>query len=250
MYRAALAIVVPFAFLAGANFVSAQQESPDAADRLEWGSTISVTGTGEVQAEPDMAEIQVGVVTEAESAAIAVEENNEKMNRLTETLVQHDIAKEDIQTSNFQISPQRRHEPRPQPQQREPEITGYLVTNQVHITIRELPKMGEILDAVVREGANQIYGIEFSLSDRTEAASQALRKAVANARSKAEALAAEADVELGRVMAIQEGGTEWPRPMMDRAMRAQVAESVPISPGRLTVRADVSVTYRLGKASE
>lgn len=245
MHHRFLALVVPLALLAGENSALAQ-----AGPQSEtWGPTISVNGTGEVQHEPDMAEIQVGVVTEAESAATAVDENNRKMDDLIRALQQQGIAERDIQTSNFQVSPQQRHDPRPRPEaQREPEITGYLVTNQVHITIRELPRMGEILDAVVQEGANQIHGIQFSVGDRAELAGQALRKALANARQKAQALAAEADVELGRVLTIQEGGTDWPRPMMGRAMMAQ-AESVPISPGSLTVRADVSVTYRLGSTA-
>lgn len=241
-----LAPVVLLAVLTGPHAAIAQANQQADAQ----GPTISVNGTGEVQHEPDMAQIQIGVVTEAESAATAVDDNNKKMNQLMATLRQQGIAEKDIQTSNFQIHPQRRHEPRrPGDLGSEPEITGYMVTNQVHVTVRELSQMGEILDATVKEGANQIYGIQFAINDRTELVNQALRQALSNARKKAEALAAEADVNLGSVLAIQERGTGGPEPM-GRVMRAQAADSVPISPGTQTVRAEVSVTYRLGDASQ
>lgn len=213
----------------------------------QWGPTISVNGSGEVQHEPDMAEINVGVVTEAESAAMAVQSNNQKMAQLLQALRQHGLDEKDIQTSNFQISPQRQHEPeRRQP----PRITGYQVTNQVHITVRDLPKLGEILDAAVQQGANEIHGINFSISDPSELAQQALQKAVASARRKAEALAEEADVTLGRVLHIHESSHEPPRPMMGRAMMMAEADRVPISPGSMTVRADVSVTYEIGDGED
>ena len=208
----------------------------------ERGPTISVRGSGEVRHEPDMAEINVGVVTEAETAAAAVASNNEKMNQLLQALRQQGLDEKDIQTSNFQIMPQRQHDPEGR---RPPRTTGYQVTNQVHITVRDLPKLGEILDAAVQQGANEVHGIQFSISDQSELAQQALKKAVAHARQKAEALAEGADVTLGPVLRIREASEEPPQPMMGRAMMMAEADRVPISPGSMTVRADVSVTYTI-----
>jgi uncharacterized protein YggE len=214
-----------------------------------WEPSISVSGAGEIQQKPDMAEIDVGVVTEAESAAAAVESNNEKMQALLQTLRQQGVAEMDIQTSNFQIMPRRRY-PDPPEREQPPAITGYEVTNQVHIKVRDLARLGQILDAASEQGANQVYGIQFSISDRSEFVNQALRMALTDARQKAETLAAGADVQLGRVLTISESSTDFPRPMMGRAMQAEMADSVPVSPGTLTIRADVSVTYAIGKADD
>lgn len=208
----------------------------------EGGPTISVSGTGEVRHEPDMAEIQVGVVTEAETAAAAVASNNQKMTQLLQVLREQGLDEKDIQTSNFQIMPQRQHHPEGRVP---PRITGYQVTNQVHILVRDLPKLGQILDAAVQQGANEVHGIQFSISDQTELTQQALKNAVASARQKAEALAEGADVTLGPVLRIHEASYEPPRPMYGRAMMMAEADRVPISPGTMTVRADVSVTFKI-----
>jgi uncharacterized protein YggE len=236
-------VIVSLALASGAALANGQE-----VDRSrESGPSIVVSGVGEVRHKPDMAEIEVGVVTEAETAAAAVESNNQKMTQLLESLRQQGLEEEDIQTSNFQVMPQHQYHP----EGREPpRIAGYQVVNQVHIGVRDLAKLGEVLDAAVGQGANQIHAIQFSIRERNELVAQALRQALASARQKAEALVAEAGAELGPVLHIQEASSEAPQPLPGYAMRAQAAESVPISPGTLTIRAQVYVTYRLGGGAD
>lgn len=208
---------------------------------------ISVSGTGEVERRPDMAEIRIGVVTEAETASEAVKENNEKMRKLFSQLKEHEIAEKDIQTSNFQVSPQH-DRPRPQ-EERSPRIIGYRVSNQVHVRVRKLDSLGKVLDDVVQAGANQINNIRFSVSEPQKWNDQARRMAVEDAQRKARLMAKAAGVKLGKVLRIDEGGQPTPRPMELRTARA-ASESVPIAAGRETLRAQVNVTYALDQESD
>lgn len=208
--------------------------------------SVTVVGTAEVHGEPDMAEINVGVVTEAESAGEAVKQNNQAMEDLLAALDEHKIAKKDIQTTSFNISPQRRHDPsrRGEP----PEIVGYQVTNQVHVKVRRIEKLGEILDAVVARGANQIHGIHFSISDPAKLLDEARRKAMQDARRKAELYAQAAETKLGKVLLIEETSAQPPRPMLRRSVSLMAAGegAVPVAPGEQTLSAQVTVTYALG----
>ncbi len=218
--------------LGATPFVSAQQT-----DAL-LAPSVTVVGSAEVRGEPDMAEISIGVVTEAESAAEAVKQNNQAMEQLFDALDRHDIAKKDIQTGSFNISPQRQNEPERR------QITGYLVTNQVRIRIRQISALGDILDAVVQQGANQIHGVNFSIQDPTKLLDEACRKAMADARRKATLYASEADAKLGKVLLI-EAGDRAPRPVMRRGVQMFGEAAVPISPGEQTLSARVTVTYAL-----
>jgi uncharacterized protein YggE len=206
-------------------------------------ASVTVAGTGEARGKPDTADINVGVQTQAETAAEALAANNEAMSQVMTLLKEQGIAENDIQTSNFSVSPQyQRNRPGNEP----PKVVGYQVINQVRIKLRDLSKLGGLLDAVVREGANSIYGISFTVTDPQQLQDEALRKAVADARRKAELLAGEAGQSLGEPYTIQEQSAEIPRPMTMRAFAAGAAvEAVPVATGEYTVRASVTITYYL-----
>ena len=118
---------------------------------------MTVAGTGTVSAAPDMAEITTGVVTQAPTAAQALAANSQAMERLLQALGALGIAARDIQTTNISVSPLRRQGRDGQP----PEITGYEVTNQVRVKVRDLSSLGRVLDQQVGQGANLVYGIQF-----------------------------------------------------------------------------------------
>ncbi|MBX6313473.1 MAG: SIMPL domain-containing protein [Isosphaeraceae bacterium] len=213
--------------------------------------TITVTGTGKVAAVPDLAEINVGVVTQAATAREALKANNEAMQALQDTLKERGVAAKDIQTSNLNIQPQYSQPPRPvpgQPRDREfaPKIVAYQVTNTVHIKARDLGKLGVLLDAVVQAGANQMHGIAFRIDEPEKLLDQARKRAMADAKRKAELLAGEAGVVLGPPISIREAeATPPPRPMFLGMQRAAAAEAVPVAAGEQELSVDISVVYEL-----
>jgi hypothetical protein len=231
MKAALLAVIwicTPTALLAGENNLFDQPH-------------ITVVGTGDVDARPDMATITVGVVTEAESASAALEENNGRMKELFEILKDRGVSEKDLQTANFNVSPKYQHHPQGK---EEPKIVGYTVTNEVRVKVRRLSSLGGVLDALVQDGANRVHGISFSIDDEANLMDDARKKAMADARHKAELLAAAANMRLGRPLQISDQPP--PRPMpMQRFRMAEAAQAVPIAPGEVTQTAIIHVTYAL-----
>ncbi len=204
--------------------------------------SLTVVGSGKVSARPDMAQIQVGVVTEAPSATKALKDNSDAMARLFATLDGRGIARKDVQTSNFSVTPQYKRGPHGEQM---PEIVGYRVSNAVRVKVRKLDALGQVLDAVVQQGANQVQGVSFSVAEPTALLDGARRKAVADARRKAELYAKEAGVAVGRVLLIQEQAPHVPGPLFVGAARAEAA-GVPIAEGELDFGATITVTYAIG----
>lgn len=215
--------------------------------------TISVNGTGRISSAPDLADINIGVVTQAETARDALSSNNEAMRAIHDLLKERGVASKDIQTVNINVSP-RYSQPSPsQPgQQREPfvpRIVGYEVRNTVQITARDLEKLGGILDAVVQSGANQINGISFRIDEPEKLLNEARKRAVADARRKAEQLAGEAGVVVGLPISINESGGFFPppRPMAAARMMAESSE-VPVAGGEQELTINVSIVFELKPA--
>ncbi len=214
--------------------------------------SITVNGQGEAKGKPDMAQTTVGVVTEAKSATEAMEANNVAMQQLMTTLQQAGIEEKDIQTTGFNISPQYRQDPpppqgRPSEAPRQPRIAGYQVENQVQINVRDLSKLGGLLEKLVQSGANRMNGIAFKFSKQEELTDRARRSAMDNARHAAQLYAEAAGVELGEVLLIREQGASMPMAYAGVAMEAFSARSaVPIAAGELTVSANITITYAIG----
>jgi hypothetical protein len=204
---------------------------------------LVVTGTGEARARPDIAVISAGVVIQADTASAALAENTDAMNRVLEQLRAGGLAPEDVQTTQFAVMPLYESRP-PDPQRTEPpRIVGYQVSNQVTARVRDLDRLGAILDALVTAGANSINGPTFELADPDQLLGEARDAAVADALARAERYAAAAGVQLGKIIAIEEGGyVAPPRPMM----RAEaMAADVPIAPGQTELSASVTITFAL-----
>lgn len=215
--------------------------------------TISVSGTGRISAAPNIADIDIGVVTQASTARDALSANNEQMETLHKVLKERGVAAKDIQTTNFNINPQYSQPPVPQPgvPQREfvPKIIGYNVQNSVRITARDLAKFGEVLDAVVTAGANQMHGIRFRIDGNESLLENARKKAMQEAKKKAELMAGEAGVIVGLPISIRDEASPMPpnpQPMMGRAMLS--AASVPIASGEQELSVTVHVVYELKTA--
>ncbi|MBS1968097.1 MAG: SIMPL domain-containing protein [Chloroflexi bacterium SZAS-1] len=199
---------------------------------------VSVLGHGEVKARPDTATIQIGIDTEAANAKDALAQNNTQAQALQQKLAELKIDTKDIQTSNFSISPTYGNDGR--------QVTGYRVSNVVTVTIRNLDSAGTLLDQVVQAGANNIYGISFSVADTQKLMEQARQAAMADAKARATQLATAGGAAVGDVLIISENvsAPPVPMPMLDRAA-AQGAPSVPVQAGEQSISIDVQATFAL-----
>jgi uncharacterized protein len=208
--------------------------------------SITVTGEGHAFARPDQVHITIEVISESKTAAVALTNNNNKMATLIKTLSGKGIADKDILTSNFSVNPQYRHD-NISGQQRST-LIGYQVSNDVQVKIRNISSLGEILDAAVTSGANNVNGINFSIAEPAPVLDQARAKAMTDAKRKAELYANAAGVKIGRVLYITEssGMVQPPRPMLmsARAMAPQEV-SVPIASGEQESNASITVVYAI-----
>jgi uncharacterized protein len=202
--------------------------------------TVTVSATGEVSAVPDVARVSAGVVTEAATAGRALDQNSAAMSALIKALKAEGIASEDLQTSNFSVSPRYNR-----PERGEiAEITGYQVRNQVDVTVRKLDTLGVLLDLLITRGANSVHGPTFEVSKMDALKDEARKTAMARAKRRAKLLAGEAGAELGKVMTIAEDvhGPTPGRPMM---ARAAMREAVPIEAGSETLSVRVTVSWQI-----
>ncbi len=207
--------------------------------------TITVVGQGKVNVRPNMAQATIGVevvkptVDEASSEAQAV------MEAVLKVLREQVDAEKDVQTSGFSIWVERPYGPDNLPGEK----AFYHVSNQVSVTIRDLDRVGEVLDSAIEVGANSIYGVNFSVADADELEAEARQIATANAQAKAEELAALNKVKLGDVVSISEvigsgtsffaGGFQYP------AAYGMGGGAGPVAPGELQMTLQLQVVYEI-----
>jgi hypothetical protein len=204
-------------------------------------SGISVNGEGLVKAKPDVAKAQIAVDVTHANVAEAQQDAATRMDRVMARLKEMGVAADDIKTAQYALYPlydysQNRDQPK---------LTGYRVVNTISVTMRQLDKVGAILDAVTSAGATRIDGVSFSIADPTPLQSQARASAVKQARSRAEELAKAAGVSLGKVAAINEstaGAVPELAASTAKAIGLGAAET-PISPGELEIRVSVQVNF-------
>jgi uncharacterized protein YggE len=201
---------------------------------------INVSGTGKVYLVPDIAYIYIGVRSQADDVATALAQNNRQAQTIADTLKQQGIAAEDIQTTAFNVYPQQEYTPEGAPGK----IT-YVVENTVFVKVRELQKLGEILNAVVQGGANTINGISFDVQDRATAEAEARRLAVEDAKAKAGEIAGLAGVTLGELQNISVYSSGGPMPVYEAKGGLAAFSSVPIAAGQLVIQADANLTYEI-----
>ena len=239
LMRAAL-LATALTAAAAAPQALAQAPAP-AADSMFRATTFNLSAYGETRVAPDMATINLGVMTEAKTAAEALAANATRMNAVIASLKKGGIADKDIQTSNLNVAPQYRYV-----QNEAPVLTGYQVSNQVTVTVRDLKKLGGAVDATVSAGANQVNGISFGLADPTAAENAAREAAVKALTAKADLYARATGYRISRLVNLSEGGGYSPQPPMPMPMmaaRAQFKDSTPVSAGELNVRIDITGLY-------
>lgn len=207
---------------------------------------IVVAGQGEAAIAPDMAWLNLSVMRQADTARAALDQANEAVSGVIAALKQAGIEDRDLQTSGLSIDPRYVY-PQNNDGSQQPRIVGYQVTNSLSVRVRDLARLGEVIDRAVTLGVNQGGGITFDNDDPKEAVAQARRRAVTEAREKAQTLAEAAGVGLGRVIEISESAPAQPPMPMAKVMRMEAAAdaAVPIEAGENTYRVYVRVTYEI-----
>lgn len=233
--------LMPLMIAAPLAMVSAAQ-----AQEMQAIPKIVVSGEGEATVSPDMALLSLAVVRQAKTAREALDANNEAMASVIKAMKEAGIEARDIQTSGLSINPQYVY-PDERNGEKEPRITGYEVTNTLSLRVRDLTKLGEVIDQSVTLGVNQGGGITFTNDDPSATLKEARKRAVTDAMEKARTLAEAAGVELGDVLQISEQSfTPPPRPYAVKTMRMEAAaDSVPIEAGENSYHVQVSVTFEL-----
>ncbi|MEX1019068.1 MAG: SIMPL domain-containing protein [Litorilinea sp.] len=240
-------LAVLLALLLALTYWSSAQAQTAPAQTAQHGSgaitgAITVVGEGTITLEPDIARANIGVEAVDESVQVASQEAESVMADLLEALAAAEIAERDIQTASFSIYSERGT-------MNDPEAMRYRVNNQVQVTIRDLDRVGEILDLAMDAGANQIYGVQFTLEDPAAHEGEARQAAVAQARAKAEELAALSNQTLGPVLHISEIIGDGNIPMlgveMSMADDGRGGGGTSILPGEYEVTVHIQVAYAL-----
>jgi uncharacterized protein YggE len=199
---------------------------------------INVTGTGTVEAAPDIATLSIGVTTQGETAAAALAANTAALEAVLARLTAAEIAPADMQTSNLSLNPNWTGY-----DTNNPVISSYVASNMLTITIRQLDGLGAVLDASVADGANTLNGLTFAVADPKPLLDEARKEAVADARAKAELLAEAAGVKLGNIVSIAEtSAAEPPMPMYKAELSAA---PVPVVGGEVEMSASIMIFYEI-----
>lgn len=201
---------------------------------------IRTSGEATVTVKPDRAQIDVGVVTQADTSQAAVQQNAQKVETTLSELKRLLGSDADVKTISYSVTPNYRY-----PKEGgEPTIAGYTATNIVRLTLDDLTKVGSAIDTATRGGSNRIQNLRFMLKNEDPVRAQALREAAIKARANAQALASALELRIVRVLSVTEGGSPVV-PVRDVAFARAEAAATPIEPGTIEVNASVVLTVEV-----
>lgn len=215
--------------LAPANFQTAQADTPP--------SQITITGEGQVSAAPDMATISLGVTSNAKTAKAAMDENATQMTAVLASLTAAGVADRDLQTTGLSLQANWTSSSLTSSNA----IDGYTASNQLSVRVRDLATLGTLIDAAIKDGVNTFNSVQFAVTEPAPLLDEARKRAVADARHRAEIFATAAGVTLGQVQSITEGGSASPSPQFARAMM----ESTPVAVGEVNLSASVTIVFQI-----
>jgi uncharacterized protein YggE len=221
--------------------------SPSVAEssQPEQVASIKVIGFGEAFGQPDEAQATVGAETFAPEVNDATSENEAVIAAILKSLEDAGIDSKDIQTSNYSLWAEQKYG-----DNGAEGIVGYHVSNQVTVMIRDISKVGDVLDAVTTAGANSIYGVQFSVADPAALQAEAREKALEDARQRAESLAQLSGLTLGNIVTIDETLSQYPAPALQMGAGGAggaMEASTSISPGQLSYQSQVQVTFEIAE---
>ena len=237
-------LLLAFALAAALPMTSHARPAADLATPTTQGTLLSVSTTAEASRTPDIATLSTGVVTQAADANAAMRDNATQMDKVMAALRAAGIAPRDIQTSGINLNPQYRYA-----ENQPPAIVGYQASNTVNVKVRELARLGKVLDALVAQGANQINGPSFGIDQPEAALEEARLAAVKKAQAQAQTYARALGLQVKRIVSISEGGAGQPGPMpvMRMMAAAPMEKDTAISPGESSVSVSVEMVFELGQ---
>jgi len=201
--------------------------------------TVSFIGEGKVKATPDTAKVEIGLITEGKDSISVQNENSSKMNAVIKFLKEQKISGEDIKTSAYSLSPKYEYN------KGKSTLVGYILNQALTITVRDLNKIGEILDGAVSNGANQINSISLFVDKPEELKNKAREDAVKQAKEKAGNAAKIAGFKLGRLVNFSENLSGEPR-IYSEALGMGGSATAPapqIEPGTQEITINITLTY-------
>ena len=208
------------------------------------GTLLNVSAQGEAKRVPDIATVSTGVVTRAADSNTAMRANAEQMAKVVAAIKAAGIADKDVQTSGISLNPTYQYG-----ENQPPKITGYEAHNTVNVVVRDIGKLGKILDTLASVGANQINGPTFDVDKKDEAMDEARRNAVEKAQARADMYAKTLGMKVRRIVSISEGtGFGPPMPMRAMAMKSMDSGAeTSVSPGENTLNVNLDVMFELGR---
>lgn len=207
-------------------------------------NTVTFNGEGSVLAKPDVAVIDLSIVTEAATSKAAQDDNSAKSRAVTEFLKKQDVDEKDIKTTGYNIYPQYHY-----PRDGKPQISGYQVNQTVQVKVRDLDKTDVVLDGIVAAGANQVNNFQLTIDEPDKLQAEAREKAIKNAKEKADKLKKQLGIDLGRIVNFYESsGGYYPVPMYKESSsavdgRGGGGPSIPTGENEISV--SVSITYQI-----
>ncbi|HEY7959512.1 MAG TPA: SIMPL domain-containing protein [Sphingomicrobium sp.] len=231
-------------FLCAVMLGAAALSSPSAAQQSSITQTIAGTrldimATGEVTRVPDIAVISAGVVSRSTTATGALQDSADRMSRVIAALKSAGVADRDVQTSNVSLNPEYRY-----PENQSPQLVGYTASNSVTVRFRDIQTSGKILDALVRQGANQINGPTLTIDKPEGALDEARQKAIATGRARAELYARSLGMRVARIVSVSENESYAVPPPVPVMARMEAA-STKIEPGEQKLSVNLAMIFEL-----
>jgi len=245
MRRTATPLLLALSLALGASMTAhADPSSPSIAAAAE-GTLLNISANAEATRVPDVATLSAGVVTQAADGNSAMRQNAQQMDKVLAAIKAAGIAERDVQTSGVSLNPQYRYA-----DNEAPKITGYQASNTVSLKVRDIAKLGKVLDALAAQGANQINGPQFEIDQPEPVYDEARLAALKKAQARAQTYAKSLGLQVRRIVSISENAVGGFRPMpMMRAQAAGMAmdKATPVAPGESTVSVNLDVVFELGR---
>ncbi len=202
--------------------------------------TITVSGSGSITLVPDIAHVGVGVTITKPTVKAAREAAASSMTKIIAAIKALGIDDKDIQTTGLNLYPQYNNSS-------PAKVIGYQISEQLQVTVRDLDKVGDVVDAATADGATDVNGVSFDIADPAKAMNDARAKAIDAAKASAQAMASAAGVNLGGVVSISESQTSYPFPYAAAgAARLGAADTAtPVQPGTQDVQAQLTVVFEI-----
>ncbi len=236
-------LLLALSLASGATTMSAHAQNAAGYAAPADGTLLSVSASAQASRVPDVATISAGVVTQAVDGNAAMRQNAEQMAKVMAAIKAAGIADKDIQTSGINLSPQYRYV-----ENEAPKITGFQASNTVNLKVRDIAKLGKVLDALAAQGSNQINGPSFEIDQPEPVYDEARLAALKKAQARAQTYAKSLGLQVRRIVSISEGGggNFQPMPMMAMA-RGKAEMDTQVSPGETTLSVNLDVVFELGK---